>query len=70
MRALTLLFAVLALSGCISSRPIIMRNSLTGQTTDCGSHNQTFQWQVDSNPYREESCVLDHEAHGWVRSSN
>ncbi len=70
MRYLALLGAILALSGCLSSRPIIMRNTATGQTVDCGSQDETWLWSVATAPGREESCVHDYQVQGWVRSPN
>jgi hypothetical protein len=67
MRAILVLLACAAVASC-TSRPIVMRNPVTGQTTDCGSRSELWAWDVESNPGREMACVRDYQMQGWVRA--
>jgi hypothetical protein len=59
MKVTIAVLAGVILAGC--TQPLLMRNPTTGETVDCGSLYSYEQAR------REEACVRDYRAQGWVR---
>jgi hypothetical protein len=64
---LSMLAVVVVLTSC-TSRAILMSDPKSGKTYDCGARSELWAWDVESNPRREETCVRDYQAQGWVRA--
>ena len=63
MRRLSLLIAILALSGC--SEDVALHNPRTGEATTCRAGTL-----AEINPWSQvDMCVEDHVAEGWVRDT-
>jgi hypothetical protein len=50
------------------SDPIIMIDSKTGESFDCGSRREVWAWDVASNPQRKRNCADEYPLRGWMRS--